>query len=293
MKNRYGLKRGPNPRLQSFWDARAACNFIGGGTGTGVIIVAALFAALGQPVRVLPVIGLASVSFGLFMVFLEIGRPWRSMNLFLNPHTSWMTREGIVAMPLYFTGGLAVLLHDTVPGNTAAVAAGVFAVCYLYCQMRMLHACKGIPSWCEPAIKPYMMVTGVVEGLGLALCVPAVSGSKEALLALAILLLLRASLWFGYVSGLQRSKVPEESRTVINQLHWRYILLGHLAPVLLLWLAQLLSSAIPAILAGLLAAGGGWYVKLIIVTRAAQTRGFSIPRTPVRGGGQSRVLSGQ
>ncbi|MBE9539482.1 MAG: phenylacetyl-CoA:acceptor oxidoreductase, partial [Proteobacteria bacterium] len=82
MKNRHGLKRGPHPRLQSFWDARAACNFIGGGTGTGVIIVAAFFALLGQPVLVLPVIGLAAVSFGLFMVFLEIGRPWRSMNLF-------------------------------------------------------------------------------------------------------------------------------------------------------------------------------------------------------------------
>ena len=57
MKNRYGLKRGPIPRLQSFWDARAACNFIGGGTGTGLIIVAALCGVLGQPVLALPTPG--------------------------------------------------------------------------------------------------------------------------------------------------------------------------------------------------------------------------------------------
>lgn len=292
MKNRHGLKRGPHPRLQSFWDARAACNFIGGGTGTGVIIVAALFAVLGQPVFVLPIIGLAAASFGLLMVFLEIGRPWRSMNMFFNPQTSWMTREGLVAIPLYFTGGAAVLFHNTLLGNAAAALAGVFAVCYLYCQMRMLHACKGIPSWCEPAIKPYMMVTGIVEGLGLALCVPAVTGSREAAIALAILLLLRAFLWFGYVSALQRNKAPQESCAIIEKLHWRYVLLGHFGPIVLLWLAQILSSPVPVILAGLLAASSGWYVKLVIVTRAAQTRGFAIPRTPIRGRGESRVLTG-
>jgi phenylacetyl-CoA:acceptor oxidoreductase subunit 2 len=293
VKNRYGLKRGPYPRLQTFWDARAACNFIGGGTGTGLLIVAALCAVLGQPVLALPIMGLAAVVFGLIMVFLEIGRPWRSMNLFINPRTSWMTREGIVAMPLFFFGGVAVLLHGTALGNAAILLAGVCAAVYLYCQMRMLHACKGILSWCEPALKPYMLVTGVVEGLGVALCVPAVAGDRMAWSALAVLLLLRAFLWFGYVAALHRNRAPEDSRAVIDRLRWPYMLLGHLLPVLLLWLALLMASGLPAILAGLLAASTGWYVKLVIITRAAQTRGFAIPRTPVRGRGESRVLGAQ
>ncbi|MCB1694889.1 MAG: dimethyl sulfoxide reductase anchor subunit [Pseudomonadales bacterium] len=291
MKNRYGLKRGPIPRLQSFWDARAACNFIGGGTGTGLIIVAGLYAALGQPVLALPLLGLVAVAFGLFMVFMEIGRPWRSMNVFFNPQTSWMTREGIVALPLFFFGGVAVLLHGTALGNTASVLAGLSAACYLYCQMRMLHACKGILSWCEPALKPYMLVTGVVEGLGVALCVPAVTGDKAAWSALAALLLLRALLWFGYAAALHGNRAPEDSRAEIDRLRWPYMLLGHLLPVLLLCLALLMASGLPAIVAGLLAASSGWYVKLMIITRAAQTRGFAIPRTPVRGRGESRVLS--
>jgi phenylacetyl-CoA:acceptor oxidoreductase subunit 2 len=293
VKNRYGLKRGPHPRLQTFWDARAACNFIGGGTGTGVIIIAALYGVLGQPVFALPIVGLVAVACGLFMVFLEIGRPWRSMNLFFNPQTSWMTREGIVALPLFFCGGVAVLLHDTGPGNIAIALAGLFAACYLYCQMRMLHASKGILSWCEPALKPYMLVTGVAEGLGIALCVPGVTGDRMAWAALAALLLLRAFLWFGYAGALHRNRAPEDSRAVIDRLRWPFVLFGHLLPILLLGLALLSASGVPAILAGLLAASAGWTIKLAIITRAAQTRGFAIPRTPVRGAGVSRVLDGQ
>ena len=104
--------------------------------------------------------------------------------------------RGYCCPALFFFGGVAVLLHGTA-WEYRQCAGGLSAACYLYCQMRMLHACKGILSWCEPALKPYMLVTGVVEGLGVALCVPAVTGDKAAWSALAALLLLRALLWFG------------------------------------------------------------------------------------------------
>ncbi len=32
---------------QRFWDTRAACNFIGGGTGTGLLVFAAVGATVG------------------------------------------------------------------------------------------------------------------------------------------------------------------------------------------------------------------------------------------------------
>ncbi|MBT4519610.1 MAG: phenylacetyl-CoA:acceptor oxidoreductase [Halieaceae bacterium] len=291
MKNRYGLKRGPHPRLQSFWDARAAGNFIGGGTGTGLLIIAALLSVLGEPVPALPILGLAGVAFGLIMVGLEIGRPWRAINVLFNPGTSWMTREAYVAIPVFLFGGTGILFDGTVLGNNAIVLAGVSAAGYLYCQMKMLEAAKGIPSWCEPALKAYIPVTGMAEGLGIALCVPAVNASSIALSALALLLLLRAFLWFRYVAALHRKGAPAKTCAVIDAVRWPYVLLGHLLPILLLWLALLLSSSVPVVLAGLLAASAGWYVKIVIITRAAQTRGFAIPRTPIRGRGESRVLN--
>jgi len=291
VKSRIGPGRGPHPRLQKFWDARAACNYIGGGTGTGLLIIAALYSAIGYPVQDLLLVGLAAIAFGLFMVFLEIGRPWRSANLLFHPQSSWMTREGIVGLFLFPAGGLGLLLAGTVPGEAATLVAGVLAAAYLYCQMRMKNACKGILAWCDPALMPYMVVTGVVEGLGIAVCLPAMNGNPVAWLTLAILLCLRAFLWLAYERSLHRNRAPSRTCEVIDDLRLPYVLAGHLIPALLLLFAAGTSSGLTAMLGGLLAAGTGWYAKLMIVTRAAQTRGFAIPRTPVRGMGVSRVLS--
>ena len=38
MKYSRTIASGPWPRLQRAWDMRAACNFIGGGTGTGLLL---------------------------------------------------------------------------------------------------------------------------------------------------------------------------------------------------------------------------------------------------------------
>src|SRR4051794_33708871 len=82
---------------QRNWDLRAAGNFIGGGAGAGLIITAALAAASGAPFRLALAIGLGGVLAGLSLVWLEIGKPWRALNVFFHPRTSWMTREAIVA----------------------------------------------------------------------------------------------------------------------------------------------------------------------------------------------------
>ncbi len=95
------------------------------------------------------------------------------------------------------------------------------------------------------------------------------------------------------MAALQRNRAPADSCAVIDRLRRPHLWLGHLLPILLLWLALLIASGLPVLLAGLMAAGAGWHVKLVILTRAAHTRGFAIPRTPVRGRGESRVLSGQ
>jgi phenylacetyl-CoA:acceptor oxidoreductase subunit 2 len=108
---------GAASRLQRFWDLRAACNFIGGGTGCGLLFWAAIGLAGGLPYFPAALIGLMFVGAGLFMVWLEIGKPWRAFNLFFRPQTSWMTREGIVSLPLFATGAIAVLSHVPVlPG---------------------------------------------------------------------------------------------------------------------------------------------------------------------------------
>ncbi len=96
---------GPNPWQQQSWDWRAAGNFICGGVGGGLIVCAVL---LDAPHGLL-LWGAVLVGLGLGSVWLEIGRPWRAMHVYLNPRTSWMSREAIVA-PLLFAAVLAAWL---------------------------------------------------------------------------------------------------------------------------------------------------------------------------------------
>jgi len=284
--------KGSLPRLQTSWDLRAACNFIGGGTGTGLLITTALLALFGFPYFWPIVLGLACVGFGLFMVWLEIGRPWRSMNLFFHPETSWMTREGILAIPLFVLGALTLFYYPQSGGSAIAAVIGLIAVGYLYCQAQMLRGAKGIPSWAHPALTPYILMTGLTEGMGLAICFQALA--NEALFAVfALVLVIRLIAWSRYSQGLQQGGAPQASCAAINNIRAMFLVGGHLLPILLLvaatFITELAVFLVPA--AGLLAAAAGWLSKAVIITRAAQTRGFAIPRTPIRGQGAKDMSS--
>ena len=149
---------GPNPWQQTSWDWRAAGNFICGGAGTGLLVAVALFgagaaASLRSP-DWLVFTGLARIGLGLMCVWLEIGRPLRALNVFINPRTSWMSREAWVSVAL-FPAGLAALL-----GLSGAIwLTAALALAFLYCQSRMLPAARGIPAWRSPWFSAFIMLT--------------------------------------------------------------------------------------------------------------------------------------
>jgi phenylacetyl-CoA:acceptor oxidoreductase subunit 2 len=277
-----------SPWLQNFWDMRAACNFMGGGAGTGLVVASAAFALLGKAYMVPMLLGLALVGFGLFMVWMEIGKPWRALHVFFHPQTSWMTREGIVAPFLYGFAGAALLLYQSTTGITLAAVAGLSALAYLYCQSQMLFASKGIPTWRHPALTPFIVTTGLVEGFGIASCFAA-SMVFDLEAGLVLLIIARYFAWRRYVAALRRDGAPTDSMKVIDRFHLKFLLMGNLLPALLIMAGWLLvpfhGLLLP--LGGLLAATAGSLSKMIIVTRAAHTQGFSIPITPKRGRGNS------
>ena len=136
------------------------------------------------------------VAVGLFCVWLGIGRRWRFLNVYLNPRTSWMSREAYAAVPFFGLGGLAWFTGSLWLGVLAAIC-GLF---FLYCQARILRAAKGIPAWRQPGIVPLILTTGLTEGLGLLAIVSALSGAGAELLrgiavGLMVLLLVRWTLW--------------------------------------------------------------------------------------------------
>jgi len=272
------------PRQQRNWDARAAANFICGGAGGGLLLATALASVHGEDLRPLVVLALALVGIGLLAVWLEIGRPWRALNVYLNATTSWMTREAMVA-PLLFASGAAAVLFNW---PAAFWIAGLLGLVYIYCQARMLHANKGIPAWRHASCVGLVVATGMAEGAGL-LCAGALvwPGLGSFGILLAGLLALRLLAWRKYLASLRSTGVPVGTSNVLNALDVRFVWFGHAAPAVLGLAAGLGGLSLLAVLAGVLAAATGGWFKYTLVCRAAFTQGFALPRTPSRGEGNA------
>jgi phenylacetyl-CoA:acceptor oxidoreductase subunit 2 len=273
------------PWHQPNWDARAAANFIGGGSGSGLVIAAAFAAAAGAPYRPVAMVALALIAAGLACVWLEIGRPWRALNVFLHPQTSWMTREALVAVAL-FGAGLAALWQDggVYAWVTAALAAG-----FLWCQAQILRAAKGIPAWRSPRGVPLILATAATEGAGLlalACAFPVAHAlARPVAMALVVLLVLRAVAWLAYRRPLA---APRKALDALDRAAPLFDRLGNWAAIFAAAAAIFAPIGMTAPLvaaAGALAAAGGWHLKFVLVARAGFNQGFALPRMPVRGSG--------
>ncbi len=280
-------------RRQTFWDARAAMNFTFGGMASGLIVAAfvAWLAGLLPERSALSaafVAGAVFMAFGLFCVFLEIGRKLRFLHALRRPGSSWMTREIYAAALLY----PAILADVFLGGAALPVLVAAAAAAFLYCQARILHAAKGIPSWRVPLIPPMLVASGLLEGCALLAAGAAIGGLAAAVapLAGAVVLLAagNAALWYLYraravdygIGALARRDLASASPFVVG--------LGHAAPIVLC-LASL--AVDPPAAAWLAAAGGisaflgGVLWKFAVITRACHEQGFALPAVPQRGSG--------
>jgi phenylacetyl-CoA:acceptor oxidoreductase subunit 2 len=270
------------PWHQTSWDARAAGNFIGGGMGSGLVVVAALSGAAGVARAALFLGGLALIGLGLLCVSLELGRPFRALNVFRNPRSSWMAREAWTSLPLVAAGlGAAA----GVPG--ASWLALALALAFVYCQARLLQAAKGIPAWRDAGVVPFMVATGLAEGAGVFLAAAPWHGaaSMPLVAGFGALLIARLAAWLAYrrrVSG----KTAPGATAALDRAGRVLQLMGTLIPLALALVAGFVAGdAVLAIVgvAGLVAALAGAYAKLLLVTRAGFNQGFALPRVPVRG----------
>jgi phenylacetyl-CoA:acceptor oxidoreductase subunit 2 len=250
--------------LQRHWDARAAANFVFGGTGSGLIVVGTLSSLQGD---LFVEASLAFIALGLGAVWLEIGRKLRAINVFFNPFTSWMTRESFAAA-LLFALGLSFLIFKQI---YFLYGAAIAAAAFLFCQARILHGAKGIPAWRAPQTVPLIVATGLAEGAGAALFF---SSGTALLLFFSIAVAARVLAWVRYRSAVKNAALGRAGAALV----WG----GSTAPLLILVLfARSLGWAAP--LAGLAALASGWWLKYVLVTRASVNQGFSLPHLPVRG----------
>ncbi len=299
---------------QTFWDVRAAMNFILGGMGSGLAVAAYLVWTFGgMPGAALPwffAAAAAGMGVGLLFVFAEIGRRARFLYVLRRPQSSWMTRETYAVAVFY----PAVAADFFWPSPALHAVVAVAAAAFLVCQGRILHAGKGIPAWRHPLVPWMLVASGLYEGVALALLglgalslalaggpggpdsptVFALAGLAGAAVLLAGL---NAAIFGAYRAGAAKAGVGPLSRRDLDAIAGRMRWMGHLAPAALFaaaasapLLASATAVATPAILlacaagaAGVVAGGALW--KHTLVTRACHQQGFALPRLPQRGSG--------
>lgn len=278
--------------LQKNWDWRAAGNFMFGGTGSGLLAVTAGASLPAVPPWPLAVVALAFVGAGLSLVWLELGRPWRFINVFFHPQASWMTREAVFAMLLF---PLALLgIFAAIPFVIAL--AGLIGLAFLYCQSRMLHATKGIPAWRDDAMIGLNMSTGLTEGAGLFFVITSVIGTPPGSVPYLFLAFVGARwyAWLRYRSRLAKARAPQPALDALNRISPLMIWGGSVLPAVLVLLVLVLAQAvfIQSVVAGALAVLTGWLMKYTIMRKAAYVQGYGVaptkrgrpanPRPPVR-----------
>ena len=153
---------------QTFWDVRAAMNFILGGMSSGLAVAAYLVWSFGGiPDAALLwffVAAALGMAVGLLFVFAEIGRKARFLYVLRRPQSSWMTRETYVVAVFYPAVAADLLWPSPVLHAMIALAA----VAFLFCQGRILHAGKGIPAWRVDLVPGMLVASGLYEGVALA-----------------------------------------------------------------------------------------------------------------------------
>ncbi len=267
------MKKFGTPQQLS-WDWRAAGNFMFGGTGSALLLMMALETFPGVPHLLPGLVALALIGAGLGLVWLEIGRPWRAINVYFHPETSWMTREGLIATVTFALALVGIGLK--VPSIVAL--AGLSGLGFLYCQAQILKASKGIPAWREPAIVPLILTTGLTEGTGLLLLLLSILGDAPGWLAytLLVLLVVRSNIWLDYRGKLAASKAAPATIKNLEEINKLFLGAGNALPIVLTLLALVMAGAAQMLfaLAGVCAVLSGWYMKFTIVTRAAQVQGY-------------------
>ena len=300
MANRYDHHENHNDpeteltgHLQTFWDMRAAMNFILGGLGSGAAVTTYIFSlyedlAFGG-IRMVFSIAAAVMAVGLFFVWLKIGRKLRAAYVILRPQTSWMSRE-VYAVAVFAVGlaGSWVLPHNGWLWLAALGAAG-----FLYAQARILQASKGIPAWRTPRMTWMLVLSGLAEGAGLNAVIAGILPHALSLgVALPIvgiiLLVLSAALWRNYVDNAREYGISQTARRVLEKATPRLYVFGHLAPIIAyFWVIAWTDAPIwLLVLPGVLAIAGGAYWKAVVITRAAHQQPFMLAKFPHRGSGR-------
>ena len=147
------------------------------GAGYGLLILAIILALLGniEPTRWLGLtvfgLGLALVTTGLLSSTFHLGRPERAWRAFSQWKTSWLSREGVLAVftfipILAFAYGWIMQGTVALPWMIAGAIAIMGALATVWCTGMIYASLKTVRRWHDPMVAPlYVLLSAITGGV--------------------------------------------------------------------------------------------------------------------------------
>ena len=170
------------------------------GAGYGLWLWIALLSLTGIPLPRLPALfalalGFVLVSAGLLSSLLHLGKPGRAWRAFSQWRSSWLSREGVVAVACYLGAGARWQTCDRAKFRPAALLLAILSIATVSCTA-MIYAClKPVPAWRHPLVLPMYLVFAVFTGWLGTLAILAVGGLRIPPLATLSAMLLAVLAW--------------------------------------------------------------------------------------------------
>ena len=190
------------------------------GAGYGLLVCLAASALLGGVSRnaALGFVGLgvalALITGGLLASTLHLGRPERAWRAFSQWRTSWLSREGVLAVATFVPAGLLGLVW--VFGDAAtnslfpllALASIACAVATVIATGMIYQSLPTIRAWSDALVTPIYVVLALASGAVLAFAMHGVFGEEQILLGRCAVVLLAASAILKYAYWLRIDAAP-------------------------------------------------------------------------------------
>jgi sulfite dehydrogenase (quinone) subunit SoeC len=145
------------------------------GAGYGLIVWLTVFGVLGlvpttQGIGLLAIVSaLVLISTGLLSSTFHLGHPERAWRAVTQWRSSWLSREGVLALVTYIPIGILGIgwvVFETANGlfAVAAILAAFFSLATVWCTGMIYASLKTIRAWHHPLVAPAYVILGLATG---------------------------------------------------------------------------------------------------------------------------------
>ena len=206
----------------------------GFGYGLAVLLGLGLLDPQALATKIAHVSALALISGGLLSSTLHLRNPQRAWRAFSQWRTSWLSREGVLAVatfvPLCLNAYAAIFQSRHLP--VAGVAGAVGAVATVYCTSMIYASLKSVQAWHTPLTPLCYLLFAGSSGSLLALVFAYVGGGNTTVPAVIALVFLAAAwatklVWRAHMRDAAPLSTPESATGLGNIGHVKLFLSPH------------------------------------------------------------------